>query len=146
MAPLVLLVAVASTGLALPIAAAFASGVFRAAAIVHQAAVIALLAALPYGKLIHLFVRPLHLGAQLVRAGSPPAASCLRCGAVMAPAVQLEAVEALLAARGFVFEGYQRLCPICRRRQLATAQTQLLGAQFQPALAPALPRTVRQVA
>ncbi len=143
--PLLLLLAVAVTGLALPIAAGIAPWLCRAAAIVHEATVIALLAALPYGKLIHLFIRPLHLGAQLVRAASTQAASCPRCGAATAPAAQVEAVDALLTARGFRFDRHEHLCPICRRRQLTTAQTQLLGAQFQPR--PVAPRaTVREAA
>jgi rubredoxin len=117
----------------LPIVAqAGTPALFRIAALVHEATVIALLAVLPYGKLGHVFIRPLHLGAQLVRAASPRDACCPRCGVTMAPAAQVDAVESLLAARGFTFSGYQRLCPLCRRRQLASVHAQLLGARFQP--------------
>ena len=58
--------------------------------------------------------------------------SCAGCGADLAPAAQRDAVEGLLEARGFRFAGYQRRCPACRRRQVAAAQAELLGAQFQP--------------
>ncbi|MGH7857786.1 MAG: hypothetical protein ACREQY_10690, partial [Candidatus Binatia bacterium] len=132
LAPLLSLLAVAITGLALPVASR-AGGAWlpHAAAIAHEAAVIVLLVALPYGKLLHVFIRPLHLGAELVRARSGPVA-CPACGAPTAPAAQLEAIESMLAARGFRFEGHQRSCPGCRRRALATAQARLLGMEFQP--------------
>ncbi len=131
-APLLLLLAVALSGLALPVAAQTARQWFRLAALVHEGAVIALLVALPYGKLIHLFIRPLHLGAQLMRATSSSAAMCRSCGAVTSPAAQRAAVETMLAESGFRFDGHQQMCPRCRRRQLATVHTQLLGGHFQP--------------
>ncbi len=133
MAPLLLLLAVALTGLALPVAGQFGRPwLFATAALTHEIAVITLLAALPYGKLVHVFIRPLQLGVRLRRAESAAEARCGRCSIPMAPAVQLQGVEGLLAARGFRFAGYQRLCPGCRRRQLATVHAQLLGACFQP--------------
>jgi hypothetical protein len=132
LAPVLLLLAIALTGLALPVAASLGPPWFRIAALIHEAAVITLLVALPYGKLIHLFIRPLHLGAQLVRATSMQSAVCRNCEAPLAPAVQLRDVELMLAEQGFRFDGHQQLCPVCRRRQLATVHSQLLGAQFQP--------------
>jgi len=133
LAPLLLLLAVALTGLALPVISQVGRpGLFATASLAHQIAVVTLLAALPYGKLMHVFIRPLQLGVQLMRAESAADARCGRCGAIMAPAAQLQGVEALLAARGFRFAGHQRLCPGCRRRQLATVHAQLLGACFQP--------------
>jgi hypothetical protein len=131
LAPLLLLLAVALSGLALPIAGDIGHRTFRLAALAHEATVIALLAALPYGKLIHLFIRPLHLGAQLVRASAAPVC-CPRCGAAMAPAAQMHAIEDLLTTHGFHFAGHQQQCPPCRRKQLASVHTQLLGAHFQP--------------
>lgn len=132
LAPLLLLIAIAVTGLALPVAASLGQPWFRIAAFTHEATVVALLVALPYGKLIHLFMRPLHLGAQLVRATSTESTVCRNCAAVLAPTVQVRALEAMLVEQGFHFAGHQELCPVCRRRQLATTHSQLLGAQFQP--------------
>ena len=132
LAPVLLLLAVAVTGLALPAAALLGQSWFRIAALVHEATVITLLVTLPYGKLMHLFIRPLHLGAQLVREMSTESAVCRSCEARLAPSVQLRGVEAMLAEQGFRFAGYQQLCPACRRRQLATVHSELLGAQFQP--------------
>ncbi len=130
--PLFLLLAVAVSGLALPLAVAIGQPSFRIAALVHEATVITLLVTLPYGKLIHLFIRPLHLGVRLLRETSTVAAACRGCRTPIAPAAQVRAVEVLLAERGFRFAGHQQLCPPCRRRQLATVHCHLLGAHFQP--------------
>ncbi len=132
LAPILLLLAVALTGLALPVAAQLGGSWFRSAALAHEVAVITLLVTLPYGKLQHLFIRPLHLGAQLLRATSTESAVCPSCAAPVAPAMQRQNVEVLLAARGLRFAGHLQRCPACRRRQLATVHSQLLGAQFQP--------------
>jgi len=140
-APLLLLLAVAATGLALPIAAKAGATLFRVAGIAHEAAVIVLLVTLPYGKLLHVFIRPLELGAALVRERRERAC-CAGCGATFAPTVQLAAVESMLAARGFTFAGHQRSCPGCRRRGLAGVHVRLLDAEFQPRPAPALLRRV----
>ncbi|TMA86050.1 MAG: hypothetical protein E6J71_05590 [Deltaproteobacteria bacterium] len=133
LSPLLLLLVVALTGLALPVAGRSGSpGLFQAAATVHEVSVIVLLLALPFSKLAHLLIRPLQLGVQVVRAPGVPRVSCAGCGAALAPAAQRDAVEGLLEARGFRLAGYQRRCPACRRRQVAAAQAELLGAQFQP--------------
>jgi len=132
-APLLLLLAVALSGLALPLSRPM-PGAFRVAAILHELCVAVLLVALPFSKLGHLFVRPLQLGALVVRAAGESRRACVDCGAALAAAAQLAAVEQVLAARGFAFAGHQRLCPTCRRRLVAAAQARLLGADFQPRL------------
>jgi len=134
--PLLLLLAVALTGLALPVAGQLdAAWVFPAAAAAHEVAVIALLVALPFGKLLHVFIRPLQVGARLVRADPHGPAPCERCGAELAVTAQLAAVEAALADRGLHFAGRPRLCPPCRRRELAGVHSGLLAARFQPGTA-----------
>jgi len=128
-APLVLLLAVALSGLALPATRGSAT-LFPLAARLHEALVVVLLLALPFSKLGHVLVRPLQLGAGLVRAPGARQAACAGCGALLAPLAQQAAVERVLAARGFRFNGHQRRCPSCRRRLVATAQSALLGAHF----------------
>jgi hypothetical protein len=136
------LLIVALTGLALPVVGQMQPPwLHRAAALAHEAAVIVFLIALPHGKLIHLFIRPLQVGAKLVRAASAAPATCRGCGGPLAPAAQIETIETLLAARGFNFAGHQRHCPPCRRRLLAGAQAARLGSDFQPR--PAAPRARR---
>lgn len=133
LAPLLLLLAVALTGLALPLSRTMPAA-FRVAAVLHELTVVVLLVALPFSKLGHLFIRPLQLGALVVRAAGEPRRACVECGGELAPDAQLAAVEALLAARGFAFAGHQQHCPTCRRRLVANAQARLLGADFHPRL------------
>lgn len=142
LAPLLLLLVVALSGLALP-ATHRHPALFALAARAHELAVVVLLLGVPCSKLGHVLVRPLHLGAQFVRSPDAPRASCASCGGPLAPAAQRVAVEQLLAARGFRFDGHLRHCPRCRRRALAAAQAVVLGAHFQPPLAGARPAPAR---
>ena len=146
-APLVLLLVVAATGLALP-ATRHAPRLFDAAALAHEIAVIVLLVALPFSKLHHVIVRPLQIGARLVRAPGAALIACADCGVALAPAAQRAAVAELLARRGPVFAAHGDLCPACRRRRVARAQAALIGAAFHPdplATQPA-PRAARRAA
>ena len=139
-APLLLLLAVAITGLALPVTSALASPTLqRLAAWAHEVAVVAFLAAAPFTYLSHALIRPLGLGAKLVRAASAHLAHCGACAAPLAPRAQRNAVLGLLAAEGLPATPHQHLCPSCRRRCVATAQAALLGARFQPAVVPGQP-------
>jgi hypothetical protein len=132
-APLVLLLAVALSGLALPATRAHAA-LFRIAALAHEAAVVLMLVALPFSKLGHVLIRPLQIGARIVRGASEERLACDGCGASLAPTAQLAAVEALLAERGVRDAATLRRCPPCRRRDTAAAQARLVGAGFHPDL------------
>ncbi len=132
-APLVLLLVVALTGLALP-ASRHSPLAFAIASRLHELAVIVLLVALPFSKLAHVLIRPLQLGARVQHRPESERTACVACGAILAPAAQIAAVEALLAERGAAFAGHQRHCPPCRRRLVAAAQARLLGASFHPDL------------
>jgi hypothetical protein len=130
-APLLLLLLVAVTGLALPASRDW-PGAFRIAALLHQASVVVLLVAIPFSKLGHVLIRPLQLGARAIRANDAAWANCAGCGAPLAPAAQQQAVAALLAQRGMHFTGRLDRCPSCRRRQLSAAQSALIDGKFQP--------------
>jgi NNP family nitrate/nitrite transporter-like MFS transporter len=132
-APLLLLLLVALSGLALPASRHSPLG-FAIASRVHELAVIVLLVALPFSKLAHVLIRPLQLGARVQNRPAAERAACVGCGAPLAPVAQIAAVEALLAQRGAAFAGHQRHCPPCRRRLVASAQARLLGAPFHPDL------------
>jgi hypothetical protein len=142
LAPLVLLLFVAVTGLALP-ATRDDPTAFAAAARLHELSVVILLVALSCSKLSHVAIRPLQLGSRLVRAPGSPTHACSACGDAFAPAAQLAAVSEILAARGAAFAGHQQRCPCCRRRLLAAAQAALVGARFHPDLVDARPRINR---
>ncbi|MBX3025202.1 hypothetical protein KF840_09850 [bacterium] len=132
-APLLLLAAVALTGLALPASRAV-PGAFHVASLLHELTVVVLLVALPFSKLNHLFIRPLQVGALVMRAAGEPRRTCVSCGADLAPAAQAAAVAGLLAERGFAFARHVEHCPPCRRRLVAAAQARMLDADFQPPL------------
>jgi hypothetical protein len=132
-APLLLLVAVAATGLGLP-ASRNAPDAFRVLAVLHEASVVVLLVAIPFSKLGHLLIRPLQLGVRVIRRREVRWTACVGCGVRLAPAQQLAAVEQLLAARGARLGDHVRRCPACRRRQVAAVQAGLQGAHFQPPL------------
>lgn len=144
-APLVLLLIVAATGLALP-ATRHAPRLFDLASAAHEIAVIVLLAAIPFSKLHHVLIRPLQLGARAVRR-SDDRVVCAACAAPLAPREQRDAVRALLEARGLAVDALDR-CPPCRRRSLATTQAALVGAQFHaPVLgAHVMPNPARRAA
>ncbi len=134
-APLVLLLGVALTGLLLPLSGRVGSpALFRVAAVAHEVSVIVLLVALPFSKLAHLLIRPLALGVQALRAPTAAWVRCTACDRPLAPAAQQAAVVALLGARGFHFDGHAAICPPCRRRLVSSTQAALVDADFQPRL------------
>lgn len=137
LAPLMLLLMVALTGLALPWASRLgALRVFDLMIFAHEACVIFLLAAMPWSKLAHIFGRPLQIGAAELCAPGQPWLSCESCHSPLASVAQLELVEQVLARRGMHFAGVQRVCAPCRRRRLARVQSALSGNRFQPTPVP----------
>jgi hypothetical protein len=132
-APLLLLLVVGLSGLALPASRGWPAA-FQLAAVLHEVSVVVLLVALPFSKLAHVLIRPLQLGARAVRAGAAVQRYCGDCGTRLAPDEQQRAVTDLLARRGFSFGAHLDRCQPCRRRRIATVQAALVGAQFQPRL------------
>ena len=127
LAPLLLLLAVALSGLALP-ASRQSPTAFAIASAFHELVVIAMLVSLPFTKLAHVFIRPLQIGVRLVRADDQPRELCVGCGGALAPSAQIAAVEAMLAARGRHTAGHRRHCPACKRRLIAGAHSVELAA------------------
>ena len=84
-APLLLLIIVALTGLAMPASRGWPLG-FQVAAALHEVSVVVLLVALPFSKLSHVLTRPLQLGARAVRADGVARQYCSDCGLALAPA------------------------------------------------------------
>ncbi|HKA55485.1 MAG TPA: MFS transporter [Candidatus Binatia bacterium] len=134
--PLLLLSAVAATGLGLTVSAHWLHGRgFRFLAFAHAAAVVALLFSLPFGKLFHIFQRPLHLSVGLYKqaAQAGPQARCVRCRQPFASQMQVQDLEQVLAELAFDYRPngpappYQQVCPPCRRKLLALNQARTLG-------------------
>lgn len=143
--PLALLLAVALSGLALP-ATRTIPAAFDFASRLHEALVVLMLVALSASKLSHVLIRPLQVGARLMKASSQPRLRCDGCGNELATSAQMLAVEQLLAARGARFAGHQRSCPTCRRRQIARTQSHRVAGGFQPQIVDAQARRPRRAA
>ncbi len=132
--PLVLLFAIAVTGLALTASAAWLRGSFYGfLAIAHAITVIGALLYLPFGKFFHIFQRPAQLGVKLYQAAGTRDAgtACARCGRRYASRMQLDDLRRVLPELGFDYRidgpagTWQGLCPACKRTSLATAQLRL---------------------
>ncbi|MBM4254575.1 MAG: MFS transporter [Deltaproteobacteria bacterium] len=136
-APLLLLLVVAASGLGLTISAHFMNGRgFPFIAATHAASVIILLLSLPFGKLFHIFQRPAHIGVGLYKhAGQMGAqAHCGRCGEAFASQMHVDDLKQVFAELGMdaQLDGpvshYQEVCPPCRRRLLALNQGKTMTA------------------
>lgn len=129
--PLVLLFAVATTGLGLTVSARWFAGYgFAFIALTHTATVVAMLVYLPFGKFFHIFQRPAQLGVAFCKqaAQSGPQALCPRCRRPFAAQLQIADLKQVLAELRFDYRldgpiaHYQDLCPPCRRKLLALNQ------------------------
>jgi nitrate reductase gamma subunit len=128
--PLLLLFAVAATGIGLTISAHWLRGFHYAfLAELHAITVITTLLYLPFGKFFHLFQRPAQLSIDFYRreGARGPQAACARCGEAFASALHvgdLKDVQRELAIRFELPDGahYQDVCPPCRRKNLALLQ------------------------
>jgi hypothetical protein len=129
--PLVLLFAIAVSGLALTISVTWLRGAFfQFLAVLHAITVVTALLFLPFGKFFHIFQRPAQLGVKLYQeVGSRNAgAMCRRCGQRYASAMHIEDLKRVLPQVGFDYAArddswhWQDLCPGCKRASLAQAQ------------------------
>jgi nitrate reductase gamma subunit len=125
--PLLLLLAISLTGLLLTFSTHFLHGAgYTVLSLVHAMTVTMTLLYLPYGKIFHIFQRPLHLAVILYRRDNQaaPPALCRRCGEGYAGAVHIADLRKTMADVGFQLD--LDLCPRCKRRQLGTAQRRTL--------------------
>jgi NNP family nitrate/nitrite transporter-like MFS transporter len=132
--PLILLFAIAVTGLALTVSQTWLAGSFyEFMAILHAITVIGALLFLPFGKFFHIFQRPAQLGVKLYqRAGEHgESALCSKCGQRFASRMHIEDLKTILPQLGFDYRlpanhaSWQDLCPACKRRSLSAAQLRM---------------------
>ncbi len=146
LAPLLALAWLAATGLALPWAAQQGdASLVRLAQVLHQVAVLGLLAGLPFGKLAHLLLRPLHAGAVLLRR-TRASVRCRLCEAPLAPGEQVVRVHEILSRERVGAPAPVWLCTACRRRAVAMTHTKLVGRGFLPAVVQGRHEAERKVA
>lgn len=127
--PLLILLAIAITGLLMTISYSFLGGALHAPlAIVHCIIVCLTLLWLPYSKLLHIPQRSLklaHMVYEYESAGAGPA-ECQRCGEAFADQQHVNDLVAVQQELGYRYEldetHYQMVCPACRRAALVIAQ------------------------
>ncbi|GIW81898.1 MAG: hypothetical protein KatS3mg105_3705 [Gemmatales bacterium] len=137
MLPLLLLFAVAATGLMLTASYTWLKGyAYDFLAILHAVAVIITLLWLPFGKLFHVFQRSAQVGVLVYREAGRlgDQARCRRCQEEFASQMHVDDLIEVERQLGYRYEvdhpdcdHYQRICPRCRRLLLALAQ----GARWQ---------------
>ncbi len=151
--PLVLLLAIAVTGLALTASSLWWEGKFYwFMSLTHQVAVVAWLLSLPYGKFFHIVQRPASIGVTLYQTVSqdvehygPQAQTgrCRRCNAELPSQQFVQDLKATLGDLGQDYhlgseEGWlQDYCPTCKRVLLGQAYYQMMGERFLTAGRPA---------
>lgn len=133
--PLLLLLAVSATGLMLTFSMHALHGAgYTVISLLHALTVITMLLYLPFGKLFHIFQRPLHLAVTVYKqanAAAPPAC-CRLCGEAYAGAMHVADLQGVLTDVGLDWHldgpvaHYMHVCPRCRRRQVGVAQGQAL--------------------
>ena len=144
--PLILLFAIAVTGLALTASTLLWEGKFYwFISLTHQVAVVAWLLYLPFGKFFHIVQRPATIGVTLYQtvtqepeqAGPAPAsARCARCGEALPSHRFVEDLRATLAdldQRYDLGDGLgtlQDYCPTCKRVLRGQAYYRLMGHRF----------------
>ena len=136
--PLILILAVAVTGLALTVSYKLMAGSGHGMlAVVHLICVIGLLFYIPFGKLFHMFQRVCSFcvawykqeGAQSVQA------ECRRCSQPFASLMHVNDLKEVLGELGFDYRygdseeagHYQDICPACRRSLVVLNQGQMIG-------------------
>ena len=144
--PLVLLFAIAVTGLALTVSSLWLHGRFYwFISLTHQVIVVAWLLLLPWGKFFHIVERPATIGVTLYQtvsqdierdAGVDQGARCARCGEELPSRRFVADLEATLADLGQHYDLggeaglLQEYCPTCKRVLRGRAYYQLVGRRF----------------
>lgn len=117
--PLVALMAISITGLALTVSSALLGGlVYGPLAFVHMATVVLTLVWIPFGKFFHTVQRPAMAGVQLHKQSSLAgggAHRCRECGAEMEGAVFIGDLQKTMRELGLDYAGWIETCPACKR-------------------------------
>jgi hypothetical protein len=144
--PLVLLFAIAITGLALTASSLWWEGhYYWFISLTHQVVVVAWLLMLPFGKFFHIVERPATIGVTLYQtvnqdvqhyADEQPSGVCARCGEALPSARFIADLKATLRDLGQRYElgdgrgELQDYCPTCKRALRGQAYYQLMGKRF----------------
>jgi len=146
MLPLVLLFAIAITGLALTASSVWWDGRFYwFISLTHQVVVVAWLLMLPFGKFFHIVERPATIGVTLYQTvnqdvehygGQEQTGRCARCGGELPSARFIADLRATLGDLGQRYDlgdglgNLQEYCPTCKRVLRGQAYYRLMGKRF----------------
>jgi hypothetical protein len=144
--PLVLLLAIAVTGLALTASSLWWEGRFYwFMSLVHQVIVVAWLISLPFGKFFHIVQRPASIGVTLYQTVNQDVehygtveqtGRCRRCEASLPSQQFADDLKATLVDLGQAYDlgpelgTLQDYCPTCKRVLRGQAYFHLLGKRF----------------
>jgi len=146
LAPLVLLLAICVTGLALTASSLWWEGRYYGfISLTHQVTVVLWLLSLPFGKFFHIIERPASIGVTLYQTvnqdvehygAQPQTGRCRRCGAELPSQQFVDDLKATLTDLGQDYDlgdergRLQDYCPRCKRVLRGEAYYQLLGNRF----------------
>jgi hypothetical protein len=144
--PLVLLLAIAVTGLALTASSLWWEGrYYWFISLVHQVTVVGWLLSIPFGKFFHVVQRPASIGVSLYQAvnqdlehygARPQTGACRRCGGALPSQQFVDDLKATLRELGQRYDlgaerGWlQEYCPTCKRVLRGQAYYQAMGNRF----------------
>jgi len=146
--PIILLVAIAVTGLALTASSTLWGGKFYwFISLTHQVVVVVWLLSIPFGKFFHIIERPASIGVTLyqtvnqdLKHYSPQSQSqigrCKRCNQEFPSQQFIQDLEGVLGDNGQNYDLggergiLQEYCPTCKRVLRGEAYYQLMGKQF----------------
>jgi hypothetical protein len=144
--PLVLLIAICVTGLALTASSAWWGGRFYwFISLTHEVVVVVWLLSIPFGKFFHIIQRPASIGVTLYQTVNqdvahygprPQTGKCRRCGQELPSEQFVSDLKATLTDLGQQYDlgderGWlQEYCPTCKRVLRGQAYYQLLGKRF----------------
>ena len=144
--PLVLLFAIAATGLMLTASSLWWEGrYYWFISLVHQVVVVAWLLSLPFGKFFHIVQRPASIGVTLYQVVNQDVAHygperatgrCARCGGELPSEQFIADLKATLADLGQQYQlgdglgAFQDYCPTCKRILRGQAYYRVTGNRF----------------
>lgn len=144
--PLVMLVAISVTGLALTASSSWWGGRFYwFLSLTHQAVVVVWLLSLPFGKFFHIIERPASIGVTLYQTVNqdvehydtrPQTGRCRRCGQELPSEQFVQDLQGVLSDLGQHYNlggdrgVLQDYCPTCKRVLRGEAYYQLMGKRF----------------
>ncbi|SER94370.1 MFS transporter [Salipaludibacillus aurantiacus] len=131
--PLYLLLAVTLTGLFLTVSYKLLGGwMHPQLALIHQITVVVFLVYFPFGKLVHLPMRPMAVSVPMNYQETPgvDTRDCSGCGELYSNDEQIEDVKAILGAQAFDLKNDEGdwladYCPACRRKLRVMSQLNL---------------------